>query len=120
MWAGISDSQLIKQSALIIEATFIGSSTIILNKEKLQLGALSVKTTFKGNKQELVFIKLSLSPEGYPRSSNKIRFQVGQKGLWFLENNNSYEGIYEIKLPQGFIPEQQLKNRLPALLKLLN
>ena len=120
MWAGLSDTQLVKSSNLIIKAKYEGLTNLTLNKEQLQLGVLKVIDTLKGNKQEIVLIRLRIPPANFPRSSNEISFQMGQKGMWFLKRDNQLEGIYEIKHPQRFIPEQQFKNRLPAILKLLN
>ena len=119
MWAGIPDTQLVK-SPLIVKASYLGRTTLTLNKEQLQLGVLKVTETLKGNKQNVVLIRLRISPANSPRSSNEISFQLDQKGMWFLERDNKMEGIYEIKHPQRFIPEQQFKRRLPTILKLLN
>ena len=119
MWAGIPDTQLVK-SPLIVKANYIGTTTLTLNKKQLQLGVLKVTETLKGNKQDVVLIRLRISPANSPRSSNEISFQLGQKGMWFLERDNQRKGVYEIKHPQRFIPEQQFKRRLPALLKLLD
>ena len=120
MWAGIPDAQLVKSSQLIVKASYLGRTTLTLNKEQLQLGVLKVTETLKGNKQNVVLIRLRISPANSPRSSNEISFQLDQKGMWFLERDNKMEGIYEIKHPQRFIPEQQFKRRLPTILKLLN
>lgn len=119
MWAGIPDTQLVK-SPLIVKARYIGTTTLTLNKKQLQLGVLKVTETLKGNKQDVVLIRLRISSANSPRSSNEISFQLGQKGMWFLERDNQRKGVYEIKHPQRFIPEQQFKKRLPALLKLLD
>ena len=120
MWAGIPDAQLVKQSDLIIKARYIGATTLKLNKEQLHLGVLKVKDILKGSKREVVLIRNTPTPSGSARRSDEITFQTGQYGLWFLEKSTQHEGIYEIKHPQRFIPEQQFKNRLPALLKLLD
>jgi len=119
MWAGIPDTQLVK-SQLIVKASYIGTTTLTLNEEQLQLGVLKVTETLKGNKQDVVLIRLRISPANSPRRSDEISFQLDQKGIWFLERDNQREGIYEIKHPQRFIPEQQFKSRLPTILKLLN
>jgi len=120
MWAGMSDAELIEQSDLIVKATYIGSSTVILNKEKLHLGVLNIEDTLKGDKQDVVFIRLSLRPKNFPQRSDEINFKAGQKGLWFIEKDAQRDGVYEIKHPQRFLPEQQFKSRLPALFKLLD
>ena len=119
MWAGIPDEQLVK-SPLIVKATYIGSTTLTVNKEQLELGVLKVTDTIKGNKQEVVLIRIRIAAANAPRSSNEISFQLDQKGIWFLEPDVKREGIYEIKHPQRFIAETQYKNRLPALFKLLD
>jgi len=119
MWAGIPDAQLVK-SPLIVKASYIGTTTLTLNKKQLQLGVLKVTETLKGNKQDVVLIRLRIPPANSPRNSNEISFQLGQKGMWFLEHDNQSKGVYDIKHPLRFIPEQQFKRRLPALLKLLD
>ena len=119
MWAGIPDTQLVK-SPLIVKARYIGTTTLTLNKKQLQLGVLKITETLKGGKQDVVLIRLRISPANSPRNSNEISFQLNQKGMWFLERDNQRRGVYEIKHPLRFIPEQQFKNRLPSILKLLN
>jgi len=115
MWAGISDTQLVKQSDLIVQATYLGSTSITLNKKKLQLGVLQIEDTLKGEQQEVILIHTTSTPKGFPQRSDTISFKVGQKGLWILQRS-SQQGIYEIKIPQAFISESRLKDRLPQLL----
>jgi len=120
MWVGMSDAQLIKQSNLVVKATYIGATTLTLNKKKYHLGALSIEGTLKGDMQDVVFIRLSSRPKGSPKRSDEISFKPGQQGVWFLEKIIEQEGIYEINRPDRFIPAEQLKNRLPAILKLID
>lgn len=118
MWMGVSDAQLIQQSALIVKANYVGATTITVNKQALRLGVLSVKSTLKGNPQEVIFIQLTVTPKGFPQRSDDINFSVNQKGLWMLQKT-TLNGIYKVNTPQHFIPEQQLKTRLPLLLPLI-
>ena len=120
MWAGISDSQLINESNLIVKATYIGATTIGIDQNKYHLGVLNIEDILKGDKQAVVFIHLPVRPKGFPQRSDEINFKKRQKGIWFLEKDLQHEGIYEINHPQRFIPETQYKNRLPALFKLLD
>ena len=120
MWARMTDAELIKQSNLIVKATYIGSTTISVDKKKLHLGVLHIEDTLKGNQQGVVFIRLGSTTKGFPKKSDEISFKLNQKGMWFLEKNIEQEGVYIINRPDRFIPEEQFKNRLPALFKLLH
>jgi len=120
MWARMTDAELIKQSSLIAKASYIGANTITLNKKKYRLGILKIEDTLKGEQQEVVFIRLPIIRKGLPQRSDEIHFTPDQKGLWFLEKFIEQEGIYIINRPDRFIPEEQFKNRLPALFKLLD
>jgi len=120
MWARMTDAELIKQSNIIIKATYIGSSTIRVNNKELHLGVLHIEETLKGNQQGVVFIRLGSTAKGFPKRSDEISFKLNQKGMWFLEKNIEQEGVYIINRLDRFIPEEQFKNRLPALFKLLD
>jgi len=120
MWARMPDTQLISASSLIVKATYIGASTIIIDNKKYYIGVLKIEDTFKGDKQDVVFIRVSPLIKNKAQVSDGLDFKIGQKGIWFLENMLDQENIYAINRPDRFIPEQQFKERLPSLLKLLN
>lgn len=120
MWAGMSDAELVKQSPLIVMATYLGSSQVMLPEagQALHLGVLDVEDTLKGTRRELVFIQLPPA-NGLPQKSDDLFFRPGQKGLWFLKEDSQQQGLYKIDSPQRFIPEQQLAGRMATLRKLL-
>lgn len=119
MWAGIPDTQLIQEADLIVTAHYVGATSIKIHNKNDYLGVLQVKETLKGTQQEVVFIRLiPPTPKGLPQRSDVINFKINQQGLWILQATTQ-QGIYRINTPQAFIPEQQLKTRLPQLLPLI-
>lgn len=120
MWVWLTDAELVENSQLIVMATYIGRTEVTLEKggRVIYLGVLDVDDTLKGNRQEVVLLKLPL-PEGIPHKSDDIFFHSGQKGLWFLRKDSQQAGIYLIDNPQRFVPEKKDDNRIDSLLKLL-
>lgn len=120
MWVRLTDAELVENTQLIVMATYIGRTEVNLEMggRVIYLGVLDVDDTLKGNRQEVVLIKLN-RPEGIPYKSDDIFFRPGQKGLWFLRKHSQQTGIYLIDNPQRFVPEKKLDSRIDSLLKLL-
>ncbi len=117
MWLAISDAQLVKNSPVIVKATYVGETNITVNNKRLYLGVLNIEKTFKGSIKNIVLIHVPEKSNRAPRS-DEINFNIGQKGLWFLQKSKQ-DGIYNANTPQSFIDMQSLKARLPDLLKLI-
>ena len=120
MWANMPDSELVKYSDTIVKAHYIGSETIELDARNYHLGVLQIEDVLKGNDEEIIFIRIPSQPKGFPQRSDSLHLTKGQKGLWFLQKDPEQRGIYIINRPDRFIPKSQFKNRLPAILKLLD
>ncbi len=117
MWLAVPDATLVKNSSLIVEATYIGTTHITINKTKSSLGVLNIDTILKGNIQEIVLIYVSTHKNSAQRGDD-INFKVGQQGLWLLTEPDK-NGIYKINMPQEFISKEQLKTKLPKLLEII-
>ena len=117
MWLAVPDAQLVKNSPLIVKATYAGSTNITVGNKQLYLGVLNIEKTYKGSIKDVVLINIPLKGNRAPRS-DEINFNIGQKGLWLLQDSNQ-NGIYSVNNPQSFIDTQSLKSRLPNLLKLI-
>jgi hypothetical protein len=119
MWVRMTDADLVESSQLIVVATYTGRAEVTLEEDGkvIYRGVLDVDDTLKGDRQDVVYIMLSL-PEGMPHKSDDVYFLAGQKGLWFLRKDSQHTGIYQIDNPQHFIPERA-KSRIDSLIKLL-
>lgn len=119
MWVRMTDADLVESSQLIVVATYTGRAEVTLEEggKVIYRGVLAVDDTLKGDRQDVVYIMLSL-PEGIPHKSDDIYFLAGQKGLWFLRKDSQREGVHLIDNPQRFIPERA-SDRIDSLIKLL-
>ncbi len=119
MWVRMTDTDLVENSQLIVVATYTGRAEITfeVDGKGIYLGVLEVHDTLKGDRQDTVYIMLSV-PEGFPHKSDDIYFLKGQKGLWFLRKDSHRKGIYLIENPQRFIPERA-SSRIDSFIKLL-
>ena len=119
MWVRMTDADLVENSQLIVVATYTGRAEVTLDEDGkvIYRGVLDVDDTLKGDRQDVVYIMLSL-PEGIPHKSDDMYFLAGQKGLWFLRRDSQHTGVYLIDNPQRFVPERA-SNRIDSLIKLL-
>jgi len=123
MWVGMSDAELVKSSELIVTGSFIGNTSVYItaDNKNLNLGVLKVENTFKGQKSDIVLIRLPYQHRpGSPQKSDDLFYKAGQSGLWFLKADSHNKGIYLADHPQRFVPAMQLESKLQAIDKLLN
>lgn len=102
-WAGMTDQELIKQSDVIIKASFIGKTIVKfpgIPKKRL-LGILKIEHVYKGDPADVVLLSLPLRPSNVSVSTD-ISHAVGKNGLWFLRLHDESEGIYLTDHPQRF------------------
>lgn len=103
VWVKIDDCELIKESDVIIQGEFLGTTELISpeNTVIINPGVIHAHKTFKGQTLDIVLIeqpKLS-----GPINSADIVFQKGQIGIWFLKlKNNALFSIYSATTPQHF------------------
>ena len=120
MWAKADDEQLVRSSALIVEATYTGQVTFSpdAGASGLTLGVLRVTRLLQGDPAtELVFLRVPTL--GFIRKSDDIGFTSGQQGLWFLRADEAYPGLYLADHPQRFVPETQATDKIRSIQELL-
>ena len=102
LWAKVTEQDLLNSSA-IVYAEFIGSSELQIKSQSLQLtvGVLHVSQVLKGPvPTNIIFIRQ------YPRTgvvSDTYNFEVGKRGLWFLQKSPGVEGLYQVTHPARLI-----------------
>jgi hypothetical protein len=101
--AKMTEQELSNRSVAIVFAEFIGASELQVKSKKLRLnvGVLRVRQVLKGTAStELIFIRQ------YPRTdivSDTYNFEIGKRGLWFLQESSSVNGLYQVSHPARFI-----------------
>jgi hypothetical protein len=121
MWTKASDDELVKSSALIVEATYTGQSAFSADAgaSRMTLGVLRVQKVLRGDPAtELVFIRVPTI--GLLRKSDDIVFTSGQQGLWFLRADSAYPGLYLADHPQRFVPDAQASEKVRLIQDLLH
>ena len=117
MWTGTSDDELVKSSALIVEATYAGQSAfspVAGASSRLTLGVLRVHKVLQGDPAtELVFLRVPAI--GLLRKSDDIVYTSGQHGLWFLRADDAYPGLYLADHPQRFVPDAQVTEKIRSI-----
>lgn len=100
----ITDQELVKQSNLIVKASFIGETVVKFQEHTAGrlFGVLKVDKTYKGAPKDIILLALPLRPANVFASSD-IQYHVGQHGIWFLSLDKTVvEGVYLASHPQSF------------------
>ena len=101
--AEMTEQDLQNSSVAIMYAEFLGSSELQIKSKSLRLtvGVLRVRHVLKGPvPTNIIFIRQ------YPRTgivSDTYNFEVGKRGLWFLQISPGVEGLYQVSHPARFI-----------------
>jgi hypothetical protein len=115
MFVGLSDSELVEQSDLIVVGELIGRARIGAPGGRVMLlGVIKVDETLKGDRDlTVVFIAL---PDRRLMSSSDVPYSDGQRGLWYLYLRDvEEEGIFLADHPQRFMPIDEAAERIAAL-----
>ncbi|MES2538344.1 MAG: hypothetical protein V4632_20985 [Pseudomonadota bacterium] len=107
MWVRMTDVDLVKQSDLIVQATLVRTEPKPMPGSKpLEIGILKIDEVLKGP-AGLREIRLAQPAASGPLSSTDIRYEVNQKGLWFLRPypHAGDPSLYGADHPQRFLPE---------------
>ncbi len=121
LWAGLSNSELIEASDLIVVGT-LGEFTRVTNPvdgRKRTVGVIEIERVLKGDPGAKT-VWLDGPQPGTPLSSSDIVYKTGQKGLWFLRLLTPGRGaIYTADHPQRFVPFSSAGPNIEAVRKYL-
>lgn len=131
MWTEASDAELVKTSALIVTAIYVGQSTFSINTKaansqatSLTLGILQIEKVYKGDSDikstDLKQVFIRVPNPAWLRKSDDIIYSYSQRGLWFLRTDDAYPGLYLADQPQRFVPEARQKEKLRTIQNLLH
>ena len=102
MWAKMSDGELVTRATLIVSAELLGKTLITTGDgQAYYLGVLSVSRVYKGD-EDVTIVLLELPKKTGLRSSSDIFYEVGQAGLWLLQQQRVDSGIYMTTSPDSF------------------
>ncbi len=120
MWLRLSDQELIKTSAAIVNARLVSEEERRVGQavSVIRLGRLRVKHQYKGDGQE--YFLILLPDKNAPITSIDTLYRVGQQGIWFLRPHPSLSEIYLADGPGRFWPlekEAKLQSLMSSLTK---
>ncbi len=112
MWIKLSESELLKDSQLVIKAVLGERIDHVPGEPHLRV--FHVEQVFIGE-QGISEVFFRVFPPDKPLSSSDLIFLEGQKGIWFLKETRPGSKIYFLDHPQRFWPV----DREPRLLELM-
>lgn len=105
MWARMTEAELLQKSEWVVVGEWVGQAPAPSSDRAAgEIGVIAVSEVLKGRRDASVaFVKLVGSKQ--PMSSSDLRFQRGDRGVWFLRLSAGNEplGPYVVDHPQRFL-----------------
>ena len=105
MWARMTEAELLQKSEWVVVGAWVGQAPAPSSERAAgEIGVIAVSEVLKGRRDASVaFVKLVGSKQ--PISSSDLRFQRGDRGVWFLRLSAGNEplGPYVVDHPQRFL-----------------
>lgn len=104
MYAPLSDTELLRGSALVAEGRYLGATRLRseAHARVLELGVLQIDSLWRGAGAPRVVLLLLQAVAGLQSSSDAV-FKPGDQGLWLLTGVPGTEGLYRAEGPQRFV-----------------
>lgn len=106
MWARMSEAELIQKSQWIVVGEWMGQAPLRSGQGAAtsELGVIVVAEVLRGPQGGLVAF-VALPDSGKPVSSSDLRYQRGDRGVWFLRQQQPGDaaGPYLVDHPQRFL-----------------
>lgn len=105
MWVAMSNTELLEKSEWIVVGEWAGQAPA-KGKHTADIGVISISEVLKGRRDASVAF-VGVRGANQPISSSDLRFQRGDRGIWFLRKSPGGDmlDVYLVDHPQRFLKD---------------